>query len=298
MKILVTGGTVFVSRYVAEYFSKENEVYVLNRGTRRQSEGVIPIIADRHNLGDKLKEYKFDAVIDVCGYNEEDVRDLHNALGEYGVYVFISSSAVYPETTPLPFKEEFPTGENAIWGSYGLNKVKAENYLGENCPDAYILRPPYLYGKMNNLYRESFAFECAERDMPFYVPDSEMKLQFFDVEDLCRFMKILKKKRPSQRVFNVGNSECVSIADWATLCYKVLGKKPIIHKVDMNIGQRNYFPFYNYDYKLDVSKMLELMPDTKPLEIGLKQSYEWFSYNRNGVNIKNYFEFIEKELRV
>ncbi len=34
MKILVTGGTVFVSKFIAEYFaSRGNEVYVLNRNT-------------------------------------------------------------------------------------------------------------------------------------------------------------------------------------------------------------------------------------------------------------------------
>lgn len=32
-RILVTGGTVFVSKYVAKYFQSNNyEVYVLNRG--------------------------------------------------------------------------------------------------------------------------------------------------------------------------------------------------------------------------------------------------------------------------
>lgn len=34
-KILVTGGTVFVSRYIAEYFvAKDCDVYVLNRNTK------------------------------------------------------------------------------------------------------------------------------------------------------------------------------------------------------------------------------------------------------------------------
>ena len=56
MKILVTGGTVFASRYTAEYFvRKGNEVYVLNRNSKPQSEGVKLINCDRHNLGDSLK---------------------------------------------------------------------------------------------------------------------------------------------------------------------------------------------------------------------------------------------------
>lgn len=298
MKILVTGGTVFASRFTAEYFAKNNEVYVLNRGTKPQSEGVRAIIADRHNLGDTLKKYEFDAVLDVCGYNETDVRDLLGGLGNFGTYVFVSSSAVYPETLALPFCEENEIGANKIWGDYGLNKVKAERYLSENCPNYYIIRPPYLYGKMNNLYREAFVFECAEQNRPFYVPrDGKMRLQFFDIEDMCRFMEILLEKQPLQRVFNVGNPESVSVLEWVQMCFKALGKTPELRFVEREIEQRNYFPFYNYEYFLDVEKMLELMPETKPIEEGLRQSYAWFLDNRAEVRRKPFFEFIDKDLR-
>lgn len=55
-KILVTGGTVFVSRFIAEYYvAKGDEVYVLNRNTRPQSAGVKLIQADRHAIGDALQ---------------------------------------------------------------------------------------------------------------------------------------------------------------------------------------------------------------------------------------------------
>ena len=40
-KILVTGGTTFVSKYVAEYFVNAGyEVYVLNRNSKPQVRGV------------------------------------------------------------------------------------------------------------------------------------------------------------------------------------------------------------------------------------------------------------------
>ena len=82
MKILVTGGTVFASRYTAGYFAgKGHEVYVLNRGTKPQEPNVRHICADRHSLGDTLKRYSFDAVLDVSSYNENDVRELLDALG-------------------------------------------------------------------------------------------------------------------------------------------------------------------------------------------------------------------------
>ena len=57
-KILITGGTVFVSRYLAEYYvAKGDDVYVINRNTRKQSKGVTLLEADRHRLGDLLRSY-------------------------------------------------------------------------------------------------------------------------------------------------------------------------------------------------------------------------------------------------
>ena len=72
-KVLVTGGTVFVSRYIAEYYvEKGYDVYVLNRNSRTQSEGVNLLQADRHNIGDILSDIHFDAVIDTA-YTSDDV---------------------------------------------------------------------------------------------------------------------------------------------------------------------------------------------------------------------------------
>lgn len=297
MKILVTGGTVFASRFTAEFFAKKHEVYVLNRGNRPQSEGVTLIKADRNALGDTLKGRSFDAVIDVCAYNETDIRDLLDGLGEFGRYIMVSSSAVYPETLPQPFNESQEVGANSIWGDYGTSKISAERALLERVPNAYIIRPPYLYGKMNNLYREAFVFECAEKNLPFYIPkDGKLPLQFFDIEDMCRFMEILLDRRPKRHIFNVGNPERVTVNGWVKRCYGVLDKRPVCVYVDGNIPQRSYFPFYDYDYKLDVSAMTELMPEVKPLEEGLRQSYEWFAENRELIVRKPLLEFIANNL--
>ncbi|MED9970450.1 MAG: hypothetical protein UFA98_10665 [Ruminococcus sp.] len=56
MKILITGGTTFVSKYAAEYFvSKDNDVTVINRGSRSQVNGVAHISCDRTALGEHNK---------------------------------------------------------------------------------------------------------------------------------------------------------------------------------------------------------------------------------------------------
>ena len=170
MKILITGGTTFVSKFTAEYFVKKgDDVTVINRGSRNQVDGVTLINCDRTNLGDKLKNVYFDVILDITAYTEEHVKTLVESGIEFGDYIFVSSSAVYPETNPQPFSEEQPTGRNSVWGDYGVNKIRAEKYLLKFVPNVYILRPPYFYGKYDNLYREAFVFDCA---MSLFFADS------------------------------------------------------------------------------------------------------------------------------
>ena len=297
-KILVTGGTVFVSKFVAGYFARRgDDVYVLNRNTRPQVPGVTLIEGDRNSLGGRLKEHHFDAVLDITSYTRADAENLVNALGSFEDYIFISSSAVYPETLSQPFREDQPCGPNAIWGAYGTNKLAAEEYLQEAVPQAYILRPPYLYGPMENVYRAPFVFECAERGRSFCLPgDGGMKLQFFHVEDLCRFMEILLDRKPEAHIYNVGNPEAVSVARWVELCYEAVGA-PLETISVTGHPQRGFFSFHDYEYMLDVSKQTALMPEVKALAAGVAESYAWFKDHREEVTRKPYFEYIDQFLR-
>lgn len=150
---------------------------------------------------------------------------------------------------------------------------------------------------MNNVYREAFVFDCAEQGRPFYLPkEGDMPLHFFDVEDLCRFMEILITQKPKEQIYNVGNQQTVTIREWVTLCYEVVGKTPNFVSVSENVSQRSYFPFLNYAYKLDVSKQKALMPHTKNMRQGLMEAYEWYKVNREAVRRKPLIEFIDTNL--
>ena len=296
-KMLVTGGTVFVSRFAADYFARKGwDVYVLNRNSREQVPNVTLIQGDRNDLGDKLKDYAFDAVLDINAYTRTHVENLVKALGTFQDYILVSSSAVYPETNPQPFTEDQRCGPNAIWGSYGTNKLAAEAYLTEAVPQAYILRPPYLYGPMENIYREPFVFECAERGRKFCLPgDGSGKLQFFHVEDLCRFMEILLEQHPRQRIFNVGNPEAVTISQFVRCCYDAVGV-PLETVQVHDHPQRSFFCFHEYAYHLDVAAQSALMPDVKPLDAGMREAYQWFRENRDAVIRRPYMEYIDNNI--
>lgn len=296
--MLITGGTVFVSQFAARYFSDRYRVYVLNRNTRPQCTGVTLLEGDRHQLNGRLRERYFDAVLDITAYDAEDVNDLLDGLGGFGSYLLISSSAVYPEWGRQPFTEEAAVGPNRIWGKYGTDKIAAENALLNRVENAYILRPPYLYGPGNNVYREAFVFDCALQNRRFCLPgNGEMKLQFFHVEDLCRFIERLLQEKPAQRIFNVGNRQAVSVREWVELCYQAAGKRPECLSVNADLEQRNYFPFYRYDYYLDVEKQHALMPETKTLEFGLQEAFSWYLAHSAEVRKKPLIAYIDENLK-
>ena len=298
MDILVTGGTVFVSRAVSEYFATLGDcVFVLNRGNRPQPEHVTLIRADRHDLGDKLKSYCFDAVLDMTAYTGEDVRKLCNALGDFSRYVLLSSSAVYPETLSQPFCVGQPTGFNAHWGDYGLGKIEAENVALEHIADAYIIRPPYLCGRGNNLYREAFVFECAEQGVPVCLPEHcDLQLQFCDISELCRLIERILTQAPEQHIFNLGDPKTVSATEWANACFAAAAAQPDIRFVPESCPIRSYFPFRAYNYRLDTTETEGISPYTVTLEQSLREGFAYWAEHRHEVAKKPYIDFIRDNL--
>lgn len=293
-RALVTGGTVFVSRSMAEHLVRGGwEVYVLNRGSRRQSSGVRLIRADRHDAAEALRGLHFDLVVDTA-YNAHDVETLLDSLESFDDYVLISSSAVYPEYLPQPFREDTPVGPNRFWGQYGADKIAAEEALLQRVSGAYVLRPPYLYGPLNNVYREAFVFDCAAQGRPFFLPgEGSMGLQFLHVRDLCRFVDVLLETRPAQRVFNVGNTGLITVREWVAACYAAVGTTPEFVCVEEDVEQRSYFSFYDYEYCLDVSAQHALMPEETPLAEGLREAWAWYRLHGDEVNRKPLMAFID-----
>ncbi|MDO4793353.1 MAG: hypothetical protein Q3993_04165 [Filifactor alocis] len=151
---------------------------------------------------------------------------------------------------------------------------------------------------MNNIYREAFVFDCALKGRTFYLPsNSEMKLQFFYIDDLCLFMDVLLEQKPSQRIFNVGNRTPVSISDWVELCYQIAQRPLHTACVSETVDQRDYFSFYPYEYLLDVSAQKKLLPYETPLKKGLEASFDRYLKFPDEVATKPFMRFIDFYLK-
>ena len=77
---------------------------------------------------------------------------------------------------------------------------------------------------------------------------------------------------------------------------KVAGKKPEIMEVDYEgLGRnvRDFYPFFDYDNVLEVSKVNEIICRETEFTEGLKKAFDWFTENREGIAFK---ENVDKNL--
>ena len=87
---------------------------VINRGSREQVRDTEFICCDRMQAKDVLKGRYFDAILDVTAYTREHIQALPDSGVGFGDYIFISSSAVYPETATQMFREKLTSIDPAI----------------------------------------------------------------------------------------------------------------------------------------------------------------------------------------
>lgn len=281
---------------------------MLNRGTKPLSiEGVRQICMDRKDaegMKNALAGKVFDYVIDVSWKDVSWVEKLCAALSFEKVkkLVFLSSSAVYDvEHLQIPFREEDELAENKYWTFYGQGKIDAERYyarfLEDKPTDLVIIRPPYIYGEYNYAQRESLMFRQLIENKPVVIPKSNPKLQFIYTEDLASIVDcLLKSDTGKQNVFNVGNRKAVTSREWVDACAAVVDKRAKIIEADyvrLDKNVRDFYPFFDYDNVLEVSKINEFVCRETDFEEGLKKAFEWFLENKESIVFK---ENVDKNL--
>lgn len=293
MKVLVMGGSEFVSKSLTKYLIEKG--YVVDIFTR----GLKPLLYDgfrKHLQGDRksledlkinLSEERYDYVFDISAYTKEDVEKLTMILNKESLkrYVLCSSGAVYIPSEDV-VTEEFTRGENINWGIYGLNKKEAEDYLfnlydKEKFP-VTMFRPTYIYGDENNLYRESYLFDRIAKGLDIPIPSGHEKTQFIYIGDLVKvFESAIHTNKAIGKAYNITHSEIITWQQLVEITMKVMNKKVNIKEIDtekLNIHVRQFFPFRNVTYLLDTNKSKRdglYSPEVNLVE-GIKKTYKWY----------------------
>ena len=306
-KILIMGGNQFVGKEIVKNFlEKDYIVYVLNRGTRKNIEGVFFLKADRNNYIETeniLKNIEVDIIVDVSAYTEEQVDILQKVMKDrFKQYILISSASVYNSIESAPVNEESETGENLIWGDYAKNKYLAEQKTIENS-NLYnfkytIYRPFYIYGIGNNLDRENYFFSRIKYDLPIYIPSKNNIIQFGYVEDLALAIESsINNSDFYNQIFNISGDEYVTMSEFSEICGKVMNKKAIIKYINTEenkIKARDWFPFREVNLFGDISKLENTgFRNTYSLVQGLEKTYKY--NDKNNLILKPVLHKIEIE---
>jgi len=156
MKVLLIGGTGVLSTDIMRLsLDKGHQVYILNRGNRKQlvPNEVICLKADINKSNEvihAIDPFKFDVVVDFLCFNKKELLN-HVEIFEDKCkqFVFISSATAYfKKTENETITEKTPIG-NPNW-NYALNKSECEALLKEKCSlngmKYTIVRPYVTYG--------------------------------------------------------------------------------------------------------------------------------------------------------
>jgi dTDP-glucose 4,6-dehydratase len=291
MNILVLGGTYFIGKVLIELLVGRHTVSALNRGTRKPCENVSLIVADRRNYSevkDGLRGRNFDVVIDLSGYNEDDVAIVLDSLnGRFEQYIFCSSIAVCSQPPAYwPITEDHIKCSTVIENEYGYNKWLAEQYLfryfqKKNLPIS-IVRPVYVYGPHDQSGRMDYFFERISEGRPIIMSGTgENIVQFGYVYDLCKaIIAMIGNEAAFGQAFNISGRELVTISRFIELVSSAIATES---EVRFNTSNQEEVSALTSKHRFadigKAEKVLGIIPETSLFD-GIKITHEWWLMNR------------------
>jgi nucleoside-diphosphate-sugar epimerase len=235
VKILVLGGSVFLSKAVAaEAVARGHDVTCANRGTS----GAVPEAAtlarwDRSEpVPGELAETAYDAVVDVARIPSW----VRTAVGTWpdAHWVFVSTVNVYPDPHPpfgtpatSPLRE--PLTEDADPKSspeaYGRMKVACEDTVRAGAATATVIRPGLIVGPDDPTGRFTYwPARLADGGEALAGGTPEDRLQVIDVRDLATWIVTCAEQRTTGDYDGVG--EILAVGDLLAQVAAGVGAEP------------------------------------------------------------------------
>ena len=201
-RVLVIGGTYFAGRVftmLASGRTEEYELTLLNRG-KYSMKNFCPVqecVCDRHDkagLRALPLEGTFDAVVDFCAYEPEDISILASNLPcSFKQYIYVSTADVLAPSVNMrsDTSQELQLPALDAVGMYTWKKLLLEKELEKEAKKGGFLftcvRPAFIYGPYNYAPRESWYVKMivSGAEVP-YPKDAEGRFNMVYVADLAR----------------------------------------------------------------------------------------------------------------
>ncbi len=221
MKVLIIGGTGLISTSIVnQLVLRGDDVTVYNRGiTERRIPGSVKVITgDRWKYGEfenQMKNYTFDAVIDMVAFDPENARSVLRAFsGRTGHIVVCSTVCVYGgPMTKLPARDDEP---HRFVSDYGRNKSMIESILLEADGKAGMrvtaLRPSQTTGEgavANGILFDDSLVDRIRKGLQVIVHDNgRTRWAIAHVSDVANgFVNSLQNPRAFGHAYHLTSSE-------------------------------------------------------------------------------------------
>jgi nucleoside-diphosphate-sugar epimerase len=310
MKVLVLGGTGVISReIVRQLLDKGHNVTVFNRGSAPAGSQAKHLLGDRLNRPEfeaRMRDARYDAVIDMICFNAEDAMSTVRAFGASAGHIVVTSSiAAYKRPyRSVPVVES----KEALWDdpvfAYAFHKAEMERALWKAIKQhglpITIARPSLTYGPGAanvGVLRQNYGIvERIRRGKPLVMfGDGNSSWTFTFVPDLANaYVGIAGNPKTFGEDYHVTSEERCVWDDLYLEFGRLLGTKPqIVHvpsellrKAAPNLCSHLYFE-KSYAGLFDNSKLRIAVPDFKvdiSLHEGLKTLLAWYEADAHTVD--------------
>lgn len=239
-KILIIGGTYFVGRvFVIWALQNGCELTLINRGkySMKSIGTVTEFTCDRHDI-QKLQslplEKEYDAVVDFCAYEEQDIEQLMQHLPcDFKQYIYISTADVCESSADVRDENSdlHRHRPSDPVGLYTYKKMLLEKELAEaaaekNCKYT-ILRPVFIYGPYNYAPRESWYIRHIVKGEAIPHPtDACGKFQMVYVKDIARAILLcVEKEEAAGKIYILSAPEVMTYDTFLELLRTVSGRE-------------------------------------------------------------------------
>jgi nucleoside-diphosphate-sugar epimerase len=170
------------------------------------------------------------------------------------------------------------------------------------------LRPPYVYGPANPMYREAYFWDRLRANRSIILPgDGRRLMQFIYVKDLVHAaLTAMDEPNAIGHAFNIANarplSQTEAVEAFAKCCRKPLKFVRIPREFILRAGGHPMGPKLYFGYYFDMPPITQVTAKAqrvlkfKPADFstGLKETYRW--YLRHNHAVRQEYDFEDKLL--